>query len=466
MSFFHLLQVIIAIIFIYLTLSLLVTEIQEAFASFLEFRAKNLKDSIKNLFGENPRDTETLTDKIYKTNRIKSLNQYTNSWLNLNLFYTDLGPSYIKKEDFSDAVLEHLNKELGDFIANPSNALNSPNLVEVDTIIEKIEEKIDETTDKTIQENLSQEGFKEFVVDKIKKKLNKSNKDWQEFKKEFNEESQKLNKDLEKLKKLNAQLDELNLINPSDPKIGEVQKNINTVTQNININKVTLLLKEVNTLTPLLRIAQSIKLKRDNPQLQDFREELESLFEKVEERTIGVYKRNAKGVSFLIGLILAASLNVDFFYIVDKVARNPQLATSLTENAEEVFDNNISAYQAYQGCGDDKKTDECQQTLRTFEQGVRESIPETNLSEIFGLRNPRNNSEPKVNNGEPKNKNRLMSILVHIPGWIISAIAMAMGAPFWFDLLGKFLNVRNAAKPFEPKPTVPNKEEDTKNQVS
>jgi hypothetical protein len=35
-------------------------------------------------------------------------------------------------------------------------------------------------------------------------------------------------------------------------------------------------------------------------------------------------------------------------------------------------------------------------------------------------------------------------------GWLLSAIAIAMGAPFWFDVLNRFMNVRNAAKPILP----------------
>ena len=34
-------------------------------------------------------------------------------------------------------------------------------------------------------------------------------------------------------------------------------------------------------------------------------------------------------------------------------------------------------------------------------------------------------------------------------GWALSAIAISMGAPFWFDILGKVINVRNTG----PKPT-------------
>jgi hypothetical protein len=31
-------------------------------------------------------------------------------------------------------------------------------------------------------------------------------------------------------------------------------------------------------------------------------------------------------------------------------------------------------------------------------------------------------------------------------GWLITALAISLGAPFWFDLLNKFINLRNAGK--------------------
>ena len=49
---------------------------------------------------------------------------------------------------------------------------------------------------------------------------------------------------------------------------------------------------------------------------------------------------------------------------------------------------------------------------------------------------------------------RLLSMLIfpwlwtvvptHIAGWILTAIAASLGAPFWFDTLNKFMNVRAA----------------------
>jgi hypothetical protein len=34
-------------------------------------------------------------------------------------------------------------------------------------------------------------------------------------------------------------------------------------------------------------------------------------------------------------------------------------------------------------------------------------------------------------------------------GWVITILAISLGAPFWFDTLSKFINVRNAGKPLE-----------------
>lgn len=38
---------------------------------------------------------------------------------------------------------------------------------------------------------------------------------------------------------------------------------------------------------------------------------------------------------------------------------------------------------------------------------------------------------------------RPWSALKMLIGWVFSGVAIAMGAPFWFDLLSKVVNVRN-----------------------
>ena len=45
----------------------------------------------------------------------------------------------------------------------------------------------------------------------------------------------------------------------------------------------------------------------------------------------------------------------------------------------------------------------------------------------------------------------------HILGWLITALAVSLGAPFWFDLLNKFIVVRSTIKPHEKSPEEPSK---------
>jgi hypothetical protein len=41
---------------------------------------------------------------------------------------------------------------------------------------------------------------------------------------------------------------------------------------------------------------------------------------------------------------------------------------------------------------------------------------------------------------------------IHIFGWLLTALAISLGAPFWFDLLNKFIVIRSAVKPHEKSP--------------
>jgi hypothetical protein len=40
----------------------------------------------------------------------------------------------------------------------------------------------------------------------------------------------------------------------------------------------------------------------------------------------------------------------------------------------------------------------------------------------------------------------------HVFGWLLTALAISLGAPFWFDMLNKFIVVRSTVKPKEKSP--------------
>ena len=499
MSFFGILQIIIAIILIYLILSLLASELQEAIAAFVQFRPRNLQQSItiflneanlrrkngkwsiKTVGEENDiqtkvwidkegnyvqktqvtasnddpnlgtmkddsnkinvmlvelksKDIQSLTALIYEKSQIASLNQYTK--IKLSFFIPSLGPSYIEKETFTEALLEVLQDHLDE--ADKLKANDS-----IDEIIRKI------------------------------------------------------------------------------PKVKFYSPALSRLTQ----------------------IAESVKLKQDSATLTQFRKALHGLFEQAQERTSGVYKRNAKGMSFLVGLLIAVGVNVDIFYMLDALGENPKLAADFATVSDIIVGENNKNFSKYRDCLKNNSNDEskCTKELQEFQSSVQKSfdsqqvVSGANLAEVITWQKLPQNANQKLteqftefvtkyddclrpifNESDSKKRDQTIedcsngfkekvttiSNQVKTPiitanqcldtaqkntkhqewsnavekcvndfqgeftadpktsvtwwkalGWLISALAIAMGAPFWFDLLGLFLNVRNAGKSIKPQKT-------------
>ena len=61
----------------------------------------------------------------------------------------------------------------------------------------------------------------------------------------------------------------------------------------------------------------------------------------------------------------------------------------------------------------------------------------------------------------PPTRKELVEFLKGFPGFLLTAIAVSLGAPFWFDILNKIMVVRSTVKPHEK-----SKEEGTKDKPS
>lgn len=132
------LDIAIGVIFIYLILSLLASEIQELVATVLQWRAKHLKESIENLLvGDNKKDppemlaAKRLANQLYTNPLIENVNQEATGLI-VNLLRKPTwqlgkkyqlvteneetvfgrgkhtGPSYIPSETFATTLLETL----------------------------------------------------------------------------------------------------------------------------------------------------------------------------------------------------------------------------------------------------------------------------------------------------------------------------------------------------------------------
>ncbi|NDJ18950.1 hypothetical protein [Myxacorys almedinensis] len=228
------------------------------------------------------------------------------------------------------------------------------------------------------------------------------------------------------------------------------------------------------SLSILARRAQTRVHQVDN-ELDQFRDEIALWFDRSMSRASGVYKRNAKGVAILVGLMLAAGTNADTFHIFNRLSSDDSLRRLVTERAAQLDLSPTNSPRLSAQLEDLKnQTDD---VLREIAFPISWSA--VNLGRQLGCqpRDPLQTPPPQALSQSEDNQFRqewadlykacvvggqatintpvplqVAEIFVHRPlgllrmlsGWGVSGIAIAMGAPFWFDLLGKVVNVRNS----------------------
>lgn len=167
------------------------------------------------------------------------------------------------------------------------------------------------------------------------------------------------------------------------------------------------------------------------------RQAFEAWFDDGMDRAAGWYKRKTQYVLFAIGLVLAVGLNVDSIAIGRTLWISPALRSYSVAAAEQ--------YARTEG----KLTPTAADDLSTLQS----------LSLPIGW-NPakypwmETQTQGAVST-QMFSKSRLAVVL---SGWFLTAIAMTLGAPFWFDLLNQIMVIRSTVKPQEKSDTEASKD--------
>ena len=153
---------------------------------------------------------------------------------------------------------------------------------------------------------------------------------------------------------------------------------------------------------------------------------LEAWFDSAMDRVSGAYKRATQLVIFLIGLGVAVVLNVDTISIVDFLYSNDAARAAVVAHAERLA------------------TDPADTQLS--ESDVRGLVT---LGESVGL--PLGWTWQEWENKTAEDT-WLTSWATALLGWLLTAFAATLGAPFWFDVLNKVMVIRSTVKPHEKSP--------------
>src|SRR6185369_6002126 len=182
-------------------------------------------------------------------------------------------------------------------------------------------------------------------------------------------------------------------------------------------------------------------LRHSDKDVDNARLAIEGWFNDAMDRVSGWYKRRTQLWTIIIAAVLTLVANADTIQIARKLWTDPVLRAAVVEEAK-----------------------------------VRAQKPRPTVSVEYENEDDPTNPTVTRNDGNQlsDNERELLGELIgwhtgwraklnwFTPfGWILTVLAISMGAPFWFDMLNKIMNVRFAGKSPDEKAKVPEKTDST-----
>ena len=225
----------------------------------------------------------------------------------------------------------------------------------------------------------------------------------------------------------------------------------------------TLALKKTNprlsaSIAAILRQTATFDLNGDQT-VAAIRANLESWFADAMDRLSGTYKRRAQLLAFIIGFILAMILNVDSINVASSLWREPTLRQAIVAEAQNytppVTSQNTPGAAPLQDIPALKTQLQSLNipfgwNFAAFNPGEKKcALLPIQPGQIVGIA-VRDASGQSICNGINNLPSDPNSWAAKLLGMLITGAAAAQGAPFWFDILKKLVNVRGTgAKPEE-----------------
>jgi hypothetical protein len=165
---------------------------------------------------------------------------------------------------------------------------------------------------------------------------------------------------------------------------------------------------------PKVQRAVQLAIDSAHGDLDQARQNVEAWYDSAMDRVSGWYKRSTQWIIFGIALVIAIGANIDTLTIADYLYRHDAVRSTIVSTVEKGIPGEGSYQQAMQQLED-----------------LHLPIGWTSTS-----------AAPSTRPGTWE------SVRPWI-GWLITAFAATLGAPFWFDVLNKIMVIRSTVKPHE-----------------
>jgi hypothetical protein len=152
-----------------------------------------------------------------------------------------------------------------------------------------------------------------------------------------------------------------------------------------------------------------------------FRMSVATWFDDSMDRLSGAYKRHLKLISIFVGCVAAIGMNVDTFVVTRSLWVDGDLRAKIVQASNAAITRGESA-----------EAGTLTEVGKVYKAAAEEQRPLPVGWPIRGC--PCAALTPAY----------AWFLIVKLFGWFVTGIALSLGAPFWFDLLSKFINIRGA----------------------
>lgn len=162
--------------------------------------------------------------------------------------------------------------------------------------------------------------------------------------------------------------------------------------------------------------------------LDGFRKGVEDWYDASMDRVSGWYKRRVQTILLVLSLLVALGLNADSFQVANTLWNNDAVRHAVVAEADQ-----ISRREPAQGT-------------------IKERLERTaqDVEKLESLKLPIGWSGGDTDPRRPPDD--VLAWLMKFIGIALTGVAVSLGAPFWFDTLGKALRLRSTGKPERSSP--------------
>ena len=165
----------------------------------------------------------------------------------------------------------------------------------------------------------------------------------------------------------------------------------------------------------------------------EFRSELERVYNIMMDHASGRYKQHLQIITILVGLFIAGALNADTFHIYKNLSTNADARREVVEYAERYL-NSVDETPSNAAALNDPAV-----------QDLSDELIDIVTDDLERVKNPLGIGWAHDDIGySPLYDSNWKDWLQRLAGWIITALAITLGAPFWFDILKKLMSIRNS----------------------